>query len=483
MRPQPRMRPILAALLAALLSAVPLIASSHRDAPSLVGSPEVDATDFFMFRSYEAGRDGYITLIADYNPNQSAFAGPNYFPLDENAFYDIHIINGNHTDEDLTFRFRFKTTYKVPTVVVGTGSNQLTIAAPMFAVGPAGQPGAVGITRTYTVRLIHGDIRHPTKVEFLRDAATGLGQFPMPLDNIGEKTIPDYETYARSFIRRATIPGCAEGKVFAGQRKEPFQGDLDGLFDTVNVPYLLGDPAARTSPTAKNNVTSIALEVPTPCLVGGGAGLVSAWTTARLPRTRILRDAPTLTQPTLQAGDYVQVSRLGNPLVDELLIGLPDKSLFNASHPRDDADIVNYVTNPALPEIIAAQLQSLGVQAPNLIPRQDLIVGFMTGLPGLNQGGPQGEVMRLNTLIPPVPAAQQNPLGVVVGDLAGYPDGRRPGDDVVDNSLRVLMGSALTPAQAPSGQLPYTDGIPVNALMFDEVFPYLKAPLPASPRP
>ena len=249
------------------------------------------------------------------------------------------------------------------------------------------------------------------------------------------------------------------------------------------MPYLLGSPDARPSPTANKNVTAIALEAPAACLVGSGAGLVSAWTTARLPRTRVLNDHPTLTRPSGQVGDYVQVSRVGNPLVDELLIGLPDKNLFNATHPREDADIVQYVTNPSLPPILEAQLQSLGVKAPTLYPRQDLIVGFMTGLPGLNQGGPQGEVMRLNTHIPPVPAAQQNPLGVVGGDLAGYPIGRRPGDDVVDNSLRVLMGSALPPSQAPSGQLPYTDGIAQNALQFDEVFPYLKAPLPASPRP
>src|SRR5436305_9358266 len=166
-RKEQTMRPLLfrsstiTILLTALLAAVPLAASSHRDALGLVGSPQVDGTDFFMFRSYEAGRQDYVTLIADYNPNQDAFAGPNYFPLDENAFYDIHIINGNHTDEDLTFRFSFKTVYSVPVLNVGSPGQQLPIAAPLFAVGPAGHPEAVGIKRTYTVRLIFGDIRHP----------------------------------------------------------------------------------------------------------------------------------------------------------------------------------------------------------------------------------------------------------------------------------------------------------------------------------
>jgi hypothetical protein len=316
----------------------------------------------------------------------------------------------------------------------------------------------------------------------VRDKATASSQFSMPLDNIGEKSIPDYEAYARGFIHEVTIPGCGDGRVFVGQRKEAFQADLGGLFDLFNVD-ILGSPNSRPSQTANKNITSLALEVPKDSLVGGGSGLVSGWTTSRLPRTRILKDAPTLAEPYLSQGSYVQVSRVGNPLVSELLIGLPDKDFFNASHPRDDARIVPYVTHPALPEIIAGLFAGEGVKAPTLFPRQDLIVGFMTGVPGLNEGGPQGEVMRLNSNIPPVPAAQQKPLGVVGGDLAGYPNGRRPGDDVVDNSLRVLMGSALQAAQAPSGQLPFTDGVFMDALTVDEKFPYLKAPLPGAPNP
>src|SRR5436309_2541734 len=179
------------------------------------------------------------------------------------------------------------------------------------------------ITILLTARLSFGARRHARLAVSGRDAATGQITFTLPLDNNGEKTIPDSESYARGFIHRAAIPGCAEGRVFVGQRKEPFQGDLDGLFDTVNVPYLLGSPDARPSPTANKNVTAIALEAPAACLVGSGAGLVSAWTTARLPRTRVLNDHPTLTRPSGQVGDYVQVSRVGNTLVDELLIGLP----------------------------------------------------------------------------------------------------------------------------------------------------------------
>jgi hypothetical protein len=469
-----------AAALLAVATAAAAAAAGFREAPAIAGSPKVNGSDFFMFRSYEAGRQDFVTLIADYNPLQDPFEGPTYFPLDPNAFYDIHIISGNHQVEDLTFRFRVRETSPLQTLLVGPPGQQQATPVPWIITGPLAQPGAANVQRSYTIRLLHGDVRKPDKVDFLTDADTGLTRFAMPLDNIGTKTIPGYESYARDFIHNVNIPGCGQGKVFVGQRKEPFQGDLGSLFDEVNLPNLLGSPTGRPSSTANKNVTSLALEVPTVCLVGGGKGLVSGWTTARLPRTRTLKNAPTYAAPDDESGDYVQVSRIGNPLVSELLIGLPDKDFFNASHPRDDARIVPYVTYPALPLLLESWLAGFGVKAPTLYPRQDLVVGFMTGIPGLNEGGPQGEVMRLNTLIPPVPAAQQNPLGVVGGDSAGYPNGRRPGDDVVDNSLRVLMGSALPASQAPSGQLPFTDGVEVNALQFDQAFPYLKAPLPGS---
>lgn len=470
-------------LMAALLAtaALPLAASSHREAPAITGTPKVDATDFYLFRSYEVGRDNFITLIVNYNPFQDPFAGPIYFPLDEDAFYDIHIINDNDEVEDLTFRFRFSNRSPLRTIQVGNPGEQLPIAVPLLNLGPLTDPGNANVTRSYTVRLIRGDTRDPSSVVFLRNAETGSFRFGMPFDNIGEKSIPDYEAYARSFIYRVSIPGCGEGKIFVGQRKDSFQGDIGGIFDLVNLPDIFGSPSGKPSNTGNKNITSMALEVPRECLVGGGAGLVSAWSAARLPRQRTLKDQPTYDEPYLQEGDYAQVSRLGNPLVSEILIGLPHKDFFNASHPRDDVVIVPYVTHPTMPELLESLLAGLGVQAPNLFPREDLIVGFMTGIPGLNVGGPQGEVMRLNSLIPPVPAAQQNRLGVVGGDLAGYPNGRRPGDDVVDNSLRVLMGSALPPAVAPSGQLPFTDGVEVNALLFDEVFPYLRPPLPGAP--
>ncbi len=157
------------------------------------------------------------------------------------------------------------------------------------------------------------------------------------------------------------------------------------------------------------------------------------------------------------------------------------KNLFNASHPKDDIQFIKYVTNPTLPELLEIFFGDAGVSAPNVFPRADLLQIFITGVPGLNQDGSIGEIMRLNTATPSVPAFAQNNLGVVGGDLAGYPNGRRPGDDVVDISLRALMGVLLPEADAPSGQLPFTDGARQHADQFDDTFPYLKTPIPGSP--
>jgi hypothetical protein len=163
--------------------------------------------------------------------------------------------------------------------------------------------------------------------------------------------------------------------------------------------------------------------------------------------------------------------------VNEVVIGLPDKDKFNASRPVDDAQFATYVTNPALPELL--EILFPVVQAPNLFPRTDLVAAFLTGIDGLNKpaGVVPAEMMRLNTSIAPKAAAAQNALGVIAGDTAGFPNGRRPGDDVVDIELRVAMGKLLSTADAPSGQLPYTDGVEVNASQFRTTFPYLQTPL------
>jgi hypothetical protein len=164
------------------------------------------------------------------------------------------------------------------------------------------------------------------------------------------------------------------------------------------------------------------------------------------------------------------------------VIGLKDKDAFNASEPADDARFLKYVTNPTLPKILEILFGAAGVRAPTQFPRADLVAVFLTGVDGLNKTGGAGEMLRLNTSIAAKPAGAQNNLGVIGGDNSGFPNGRRPGDDVVDVALRVLMGKLLPAEVAPSGQLPFTDGAAVDATMFDEHFPYLGTPIPGSPQ-
>jgi len=252
------------------------------------------------------------------------------------------------------------------------------------------------------------------------------------------------------------------------------------------------DRASRAlvpSTIADKNVTTMALELPIKCLTGTG-DVIGGWTTASLRQARVLNPSANFKKPALEGGAWTQVSRLGMPLVNEVVIGLKDKDKFNGSEPKDDGQFADYVTNPTLPEVLEILFGAAGVQAPNNFPRQDLIATFLTGIPGVNQLGGPAEMLRLNTSITPVPAASQNNLGVLGGDNAGFPNGRRPGDDVVDSELRVAMGVlchavptavGCTAADAPSGALPFTDGTLNDESQFDPTFPYLKPPLPGSP--
>jgi hypothetical protein len=242
----------------------------------------------------------------------------------------------------------------------------------------------------------------------------------------------------------------------------------------------VGAPDAEASSTENKNVTTFALELPIAC-VTTKSPVIAGWTTSKLRQRQILNRNATYYNPERSEGSRVQVSRLGNPLVNEVVIGLPDKNRFNASRPVDDAQFLHYVTHPTLPELIEILFGGAGVVAPNLFPRDDLAHVFLTGVPGLNQDGGYCELLRLNTSIPPVPPEQQSNLGLLDGDQAGYPNGRRPGDDVVDISLRVVMGVLLDPSVAPSGTLPFTDGALQQALQFDPVFPFLTTPVAGSP--
>ena len=463
------------------------LASSHREAPFITGIPKVDGTDFYLFRSYETGRESYVTIIANYLPLQAPYGGPNYFDLDSKALYEIHIDNDGDAIEDLTFQFRFSdvvTDLQVPV-------DGLMVSVPLKNIGAIGPSPAdttnVNVRQTYEVTLVRGDrrSRQREKLTFVDNTDT---VFRKPLDNIGEKSIPDYASYAAAHVYDVAIPGCDNGRVFVGQRKEGFAVNLGEIFDLVNT-NPLGPVDGEANTIGNLNVTSLALEVPISCLTSAGEPVIGGWTTASLRQARIINPRPNFSRgksPSLDGGAFTQVSRLGAPLVNEVVIGLTDKDRFNASEPKDDQQFAAYVTNPTLPELLEILFAGAGAQAPNLFPRTDLVSAFLTGVEGLNQPAnvTPSEMLRLNTAIDVTDMGAQNNLGVLGGDLAGFPNGRRPGDDVVDIELRVAMGALIADATvAPNNTAPFTDGATLNATDFDSGFPYLTAPLAGSPNP
>ena len=261
----------------------PVQASSHREAPFVTEHPKVDGTDFYMFRSYEEGRDGFVTLIANYLPLQDAYGGPNYFTLDPSARYRINIENNNDAIEDIVFEFQFFNILNNGALPVGG----LTVEHPLRTITPITTGIEPNEDEIYVVRVIRGD----DPPEFATNGRSGDTSFSKALDYFGEKTFPDYEAYAANHITPIQIPGCGDGKVFVGQRKESFAVNLGEVFDLVNLDPV-GDPTAKRSSTQDKNITSLILEVPIDCLTegGDGRGIIGGWTTAHLPRTRVLLD-------------------------------------------------------------------------------------------------------------------------------------------------------------------------------------------------
>lgn len=497
-------------------------ASSHREAPFITKNPKVDGTDFYLFTSYESGRSNFVTVIANFQPLQDAYGGPNYFSMDPEALYELHIDNTGDAVEDLTFQFRFNNALANGTGValpigLPDGGASATVAIPLINAGPIGQAdggftrtGALqGLLESYTVNVVRGPRRTGTV-----QAVTRMGggtTFEKPMDNVGAKTFPgsSYANYAASFIYEATIPGCGvPARLFVGQRKEGFAVNLGTVFDLVNAPAaVITDPGLRgavPNPIANKNVTTLAMEIDKSCLTNAAGGdVIGGWSTASVRQARVINPTATYTTPAREGGAWVQVSRLGMPLVNEVVIGLPDKDRFNSSEPRNDvANFAPYVTNPTLPTLLEVLF---GVGAPRVYPRTDLITAFLTGVPGVNMfngtntNPAVAEQVRLNTALPATPSAMQNNLGALqcfsgrsatmppmldTGapgcDPAGFPNGRRPGDDVVDIALRVSMGILLSGDDAPAGAIPFHDAVLQDASDFDNVFPYLKTPNPGT---
>jgi hypothetical protein len=517
------MRPIFAAAFLTVFS-TSAFASSHREAPFITQNPKVDNTDFYMFNSYEAGRGNFVTVISNFQPLQAPYGGPNYFTMDPQALYEIHIDNTGDSVEDITFQFQFQNTLAnggqgipLPIAAVDGGSLQM-VAIPLINAGVIGgvvTDGGVGPLQgqyeTYNVNIVRGPRRTGT-VSAVKNADTAATTFAKPFENVGSKTFPPgtYDTYAKAFMYNISIPGCTTpGRMFVGTRKEGFAVNLGPVFDLINAPaaVITNDAdrgAGGPNPIGYANVTTIALELDKACVQPSATEhVIGGWSSASLRQARVLNPTPNYSNRTREGGPWVQVSRLGSPLVNEAVIGVPDKDLFNSSEPKNDlTNFVKYVTNPTLPKLIEILFAA---PAPTAIPRLDLVAAFASGVPGVNAFGGNpipGEMLRLNTGIPATPKGMQNSLGALqcftgqtatmaptitlppgnaLCDPAGFPNGRRPGDDTVDIILRVAMGALLPLNDAPAGNVPFHDAILQQDSDFDAVFPYMKTPNAGTP--
>jgi len=479
-----------------------------------------------MFRSYEPGRSDYVNIISTVHGLQDAFGGPNYFALSDDHFYSILIDNTGDGEEDITLQFYAGNALGGPAYtgdfvqgpndcVIGTpptseilhdglavpvkdgaGNTVQNQYVPLKIIGgiAAGSSNdGLNWFEWYQMNFITGTGTDAVSTPLYKTGTTD-GMFTKPFDYAGEKTFgkPDvYEQYARQYIYQFDIPGCTStGKVFVGQRKEGFNINLGEVFDLVNLVPVEGfvEQNDCNNDLRYSNVDAFIVELPIAC-IKGDTDVIGAWVEVN--------------QLCHAGGEHVVgdlVSRLGMPLVNELIIPIANKSYWNAEDPVDDVQFQKFYEYPSFPSILdilfGATLNSvLHTNYPNVapfnLPRADIVAVFLTGLAGINQvpGGVNSDLLRLNVSIPVVGANQQNSLGVIDGDVAGFPNGRRPGDDIVDIALRVLMGRLCilnlycTPNQAPVGDVDFTDGAPVNASYFDNYFPYLRTPVSGSPWP
>jgi len=473
---------LLFCLLAAIVLAV--WGSSHGEAPGTAKAPSTDITDLFAFNSYETGRTGYVTLILGTHGLEDGFAAPNWFALNPRATYEINIDNTGDGIADLSYQF-------IPTNELGNNGTGVSlkidnqdVAIALKVFGPVTVSSNAGLNFFEYYRL---NLVTKNGTSAVKQAGSGATTFVKPFDNVGTKAMSDYEAYAQQYIYSITIPGCSSpGKVFVGQRRDPFVIQIGPIFDLVNfvpVDAASGFPGGITQNKTKNqlkykNISGFHLEIPKVCLVGKTStiGVYGSVSFAKKGR---------------------QLNGMGNPLVNELLIGLPDKDYWNQVTPDKDSTFLKYFQYPTLPAIIdllfrSAVNSALGLNLTNLaptnFPRNDLVAILLTGIPGVNQISNTStgyfDLLRLNTDIPATAPASQKTLGLIVGDNAGYPNGRRPVDDVIDISLRAVMGvvcylnlGVCTPSQAPVGNAALTDGAPSDINDYTNAFPYLATPI------
>jgi hypothetical protein len=449
-----------------LLQGMPLPsvrAASHREAPLIANDPAADITDFYMFRSWED--PSKVVFIMNVIPGQEPSSGPNYFNFADDVSYRINIdTNGDGDSGDVVYEFRFTTEFR------GVSDQlQLPVAnaavPPITALDGPGSEG-LGVRQSYTVTELRGPrlLRMETKL--------GGTLFAVP-SNMGPATMPNYEALAAKGI----YPLTNGGRIFAGQRDETFYIDLGAVFDTINLrapaPLL---SAAQDADDTQNfggvdhfsgfNVNTIALEVPIAALTDNPNAVLGAYaSTSRQTRTFRV-GAPVVVTGLLRSelsqgdGPFLQVQRLANPLVNEVIIGTGQKDFWNATDPDKEAKFLDFYLNPRLATVL-----NLLFGTPFPTTNRTDLVNALLKYPSQPQTGscslsnPCSELLRLNLGVPPTPPDSQKRLTVLAGDNAGWPNGRRPNDDVTDVALRVAAGLLILPA----GSVPNLgDGVNFN---------------------
>jgi hypothetical protein len=444
--------------------------SSHREAPAISKDPVADNTDTYAFVSPDD--PGTVTIISNYLPLEAPFGGPNFFEFGDDVRYEIHIDNDGDGRPDITYEFLFETEVRNPNTF-------------LYNTGPIDSISSANWNRRqfYSVTRVQGAGR-----------SVMAGQLPCPPCNIGPASTPDYAALASEAV--VSIGGGHT--VFAGQRLEGFYVDLGAIFDLGDLrPFQQLHIAAMAQAPGVNatngfGVHSIALKVPISALTRDGStptnpmdrrAVIGVWAAASRRRA-LVREPGWGTE--LEAGPWVQVSRLGNPLFNEVIVPMGEKDRWNALAPTADVEFLKYVQHPELASLLPVLYPNVFPKLAGLTaPRADLVAILLTGLPagvvpGFQNftGNTYADQLRLNVAIPP--ASSPNALGVVVGDLAGFPNGRRVFDDVVTVELRAIAGltyplvnSTYTPDGAASL---ITDGLTEASTRYLSQFPYLRVP-------
>jgi hypothetical protein len=506
------------ALLLAMLMIAPIgaFAANHRSAPITSLDHTAGITDWYAFVSYDDSTK--VTFIMDVDPLLEPSNGPNYFPFDPNVTYTMKIDNNYDGLEDITFQFQFTTQIQAPKLPLGFVGAGAGINAPANApqtsgissLGPVIPPaitslsgaGAAGLnySQTYSVNMITGSGTTAVTTNLV-PAGTTLYAVP---SNVGPRTMPNYTALAKSGIY-----SLGNGvSVFAGTVDDPFFIDLGAAFDSLNFragASFIGTGGVMSTNQDQNdgqnfaadslsgfNVNTIALQVPISMVVKSSTTPVIGTWAATYRSAQEIRSAPS---PLTTSGSLQQVNRMGNPLANELLIGTGSKDTFSMSQPSGDSQFAGFLLDPLLAHAINAVF---GITVPDP-PRKDLLpLASYSGptVPPGTPAGPVSDMLRLNTSIPATAMASRKRLGVLAGDMAGFPNGRRISDDVVDIALRAVAGALCnTPVNTPPGTLGSTptlsactaagntfvgaqvpllgDGVNINDVTTQETFPYV----------